>query len=158
YETFLESIPVETTRAEVSFIERQLPVNSFPVILDLCCGPGRHASALAERGYRILGVDVNERVVRDARTACPSAAFEVCDMRSLDSLCRSFDGVVNLWHSFGYFDDETNLVVLRQVCAVLRPGAGRSSTSTTESISRVAPWRKPASEGGGEFERREAGM
>ena len=122
YETFLESIPVDTTRAEVAFVVRHLPVNSFPAVLDLCCGPGRHASALAKCGYQVLGVDANEKAVRSARAACAGAAFEVCDMRSLDSLGSFFDGVVNLWHSFGYFDDATNLMVLRQVYAVLRPG------------------------------------
>lgn len=42
-------------------------------------------------------------------------------MRQLRRLSRTFDGVVNLWHSFGYFDDDTNLAVLRQVRDILRP-------------------------------------
>jgi len=122
YETFLDPIPTATTRAEIVFVERQLPLVSFPAILDLCCGPGRHAAALSQIGYRVVGVDANESAVQIARARCPGASFTVCDMRSLDSLATSFDGVVNLWHSFGYFDDEANRDVLRQVRAVLRPG------------------------------------
>ena len=122
YLTFLEPIPTESTRTEITFVERQLPPRSFPTILDLCCGPGRHAAALSQIGYRVLGVDLNESAIEIARARCPGASFAVCDMRALDSLTTSFDGVVNLWHSFGYFDDEANRDVLRQVRAVLRPG------------------------------------
>ncbi len=43
-------------------------------------------------------------------------------MRNLISIGGPFDGVVNLWHSFGYFDDETKLDVLRQARTLLRPG------------------------------------
>ena len=122
YATFLDSIPAESTRTEVSFVERRLPVDAYPAILDLGCGPGRHASALARLGHRVLGVDVSESAIRRARAACPEATFEVRDMRDLRSLHGSFDGVVSLWHSFGYFDDDTNLDVLRQVRGALRPG------------------------------------
>lgn len=122
YETFLDSIPVESTQVESAFIERHLPVDEFPRILDLCCGPGRHASALSKLGYHIHGVDMNERAIREARVNCPDGFFEVLDMRSLDSVAEPCDAVVNLWHSFGYFDEQTNLDVLRQVCDTLRPG------------------------------------
>jgi SAM-dependent methyltransferase len=148
YEIFLESMPAETTRDEVAFVERQMPLDAFPALLDLCCGPGRHASLLAERGYRILGVDVNERALRDARAACPSGEFAVCDMRSLGALHRTFDGVVNLWHSFGYFDDATNVEVLRQVHAVLRPG-GRAIFDVYNREHFAARPREDTSERGG---------
>ena len=35
------------------------PPAGFPALLDVCCGPGRHAGALAARGYRVTGVDAN---------------------------------------------------------------------------------------------------
>ena len=44
-------------------------------------------------------------------------------MRDLAALQQTFDGVLNLWHSFGYYDDVTNQDILRQVHDVLRPGA-----------------------------------
>jgi len=122
YEIFLDSVPTSFTRAEISFVERHLPPAEFPSLLDLCCGSGRHARALSDRGYDVFGVDRNEDAVRTARASCPRASFEVRDMRSLGSLDRTFDGALNLWHSFGYFDDETNADVLRQVRGRLRPG------------------------------------
>ena len=104
-------------------VERQLPPDRFGSLLDVCCGPGRHANPLAARGYRVLGVDANpEAVSRAAAAAPPAASYLVLDMRRLDALSETFDGVTNLWHSFGYFDDATNAAVLGQMAARLRPG------------------------------------
>jgi SAM-dependent methyltransferase len=122
YQIFLDPIAPEHTEAEVAFIERQLPTASYPSLLDVCCGPGRHAHALAERGYRVLGVDANPAAVtRAAAGAASGARFRVLDMRALDSLPESFDVVTNLWHSFGYFDDAGNRDALRQMAARLEP-------------------------------------
>ena len=123
YEIFLEPIAPENTEAEVALIERQLPPAEYPSLLDVCCGPGRHARALAARGYRVLGVDANGAAIARAHSESPpGAGFRVLDMRALDSLGERFDGVTNLWHSFGYFDDATNQDVLRQMGERLRPG------------------------------------
>ena len=122
YRIFLDPISAENTGAEVAFVARQLPPAEFPALLDVCCGPGRHAAALAALGYRVLGVDVNAEAVARARAAVPDAVFRVLDMRELDSLDRRFDAVTNLWHSFGYFDDAGNERVLAAMAARLRPG------------------------------------
>ena len=123
YERFLAPIPEQSTAAEVALLERQLPAAEFPRLLDVCCGPGRHAHMLAARGYRVLGVDANaEAVARAQQDALPGASYRVLDMRDLDSLGERFDGVTNLWHSFGYFDDGTNEGVLRAMGRRLRPG------------------------------------
>jgi SAM-dependent methyltransferase len=123
YGIFLDPIAAELTATEVDFIARQLPPAEFPALLDVACGPGRHAAGLVARGYRVLGVDVNADAVARARVAVPRGAeFRALDMRELGSLAERFDGVTNLWHSFGYFDDAANEGVLRQMRERLRPG------------------------------------
>lgn len=123
YSTFLETIPAEQTASEVAFISRQMPLVSHSSILDICCGPGRHANRLALGGYRVVGIDNNADALVRARAAAPaSATYREGDMRRLDLLGERFDGVINLWASFGYFDDATNEAVLRQIAAALRPG------------------------------------
>jgi SAM-dependent methyltransferase len=113
----------ENSEAEVALIERQLPLAEFSSLLDVCCGPGRHARLLAARGCRVLGVDANPgAIARAGREAPAGASFRVLDMRALDSLTERFDGVTNLWHSFGYFDDATNQDVLRRMGVRLHPG------------------------------------
>ena len=56
-------------------------------ILDLCCGPGRHALALARMGHRVTGVDRTQRYIDDATlkasTEGLSADFICADMRTL---------------------------------------------------------------------------
>jgi SAM-dependent methyltransferase len=123
YEIFLEPISRESTEAEIELIERQLPPAAFPTLLDVCCGPGRHACLLAARGYRTMGVDANPAAIaRAEREAAAGTSFRVLDMRELHSLEERFDGVTNLWHSFGYFDDAANEAVLRQMGERVRPG------------------------------------
>jgi len=122
YETFLDPMPPERTDEEIAFVERQLPVESFRSVLDLCCGSARHAKLLSEDGYYVRGIDINEEAIRAARVACPDARFDVLDMRAVGTLGGPFDAVVNLWHSFGYFADETHLDILRQINSILRPG------------------------------------
>ena len=123
YAIFLDRIPREQTEAELAFIERQLPLASHASILDVCSGSGRHANALAQRGYRVLGVDTNAGAVAQGRMTAPAgASFQMHDMRELQSLPQAFDGVINLWASFGYFDDATNAAILCQIAEKLRRG------------------------------------
>ena len=95
-------------------------------VLDLCCGPGRHSVELAKRGLAVTGVDRSRFLLRRARERSATQSVEVDwvedDMRSFRRL-RSFDLVLSMFTSFGYFDDpEDDLEVLRNVLAGLRPG------------------------------------
>lgn len=45
-------------------------------------------------------------------------------MRDLDQLQETFDGIICMWQSFGYYDDATNMRTLRDCARLLRP-AGR---------------------------------
>jgi len=124
YSLFMDTMPREGTESEVALVERFMPVAQFPRILDVCCGSGRHSLELADRGHSIVGIDSNPAAVAQARAAAQGRAvrFEVADMRALAGVAGDFDGVVNLWHSFGYFSDEENAEVVRQIRAKLRLG------------------------------------
>lgn len=122
FATFLDTVPADRTRREVSFLRRHLPLDRYPRILDLACGAGRHANALAERGYSVTGVDLDPDVLELARGgAGENATFVEADMRDLGHVGERFDAAVCLWQSFGYFDSRTNRAVLREVHSCLRP-------------------------------------
>ncbi|HKG95752.1 MAG TPA: methyltransferase domain-containing protein [Gemmatimonadaceae bacterium] len=53
----------------MAFLERALPRAAISRVLDLCCGPGRHALPLAERGYDVTGVDRDAAALGAARRA-----------------------------------------------------------------------------------------
>lgn len=79
-------------------------------VLDLACGAGRHADALARRGARVIGLDLSaELLVRAQRAAAlgiPRPAFVRGDMLQLPFAGAVFDLVVSMFTSFGYFESE----------------------------------------------------
>ena len=110
------------TEREVDFLARVLPPAPARV-LDVPCGFGRHARALAKRGYDVTGVELDERVLAEAeRRSRGDVRYVEGDMRDLQTLPRDFDGVICMWASFGYFDHETNEYVLLGFADRLRSG------------------------------------
>jgi SAM-dependent methyltransferase len=94
--------------------------------LDLCCGPGRHAVALAQRGLEVTGVDRSQFLLERARERASEAGVSVEwvmeDMRRFRRPLK-FDLACNMFTSFGYFEEEEdNLRVLRNVHESLRDG------------------------------------
>jgi len=109
--------------------ERVIEMLAIPpgaAVLDLCCGPGRHALALAARGYRVTGVDLVEALISCARTAAAErgvdAEWIAADMRDFERP-GGFDAALNLNSSFGFFQSDADILqVARQVRRSLRPG------------------------------------
>jgi SAM-dependent methyltransferase len=75
-----------------------LPPLRGQTVLDLGCGIGDQAAALASRGARVLGVDLDEALLAVARAASiPNAQFQVGDLRDLSGVGTAVDGI---WSSF----------------------------------------------------------
>ena len=93
-------------------------------VLDLACGPGRHAAHLERAGARVVGFDLSMPLLARARQRLGPGGWLVRgDMRVLPFAPRSFDVIVNLFTSFGYFaEDAQHQSVLQEVAALLRPG------------------------------------
>jgi SAM-dependent methyltransferase len=106
-------------------IEEAIPKENYPKILDLGCGRGRHSITLAERGYRVTGVDLSEEAIRKAKKRASdknlkNVEFLTGDMR--EPLDGTFDAILNLFTTFGYFlDDDENMSVLKSARQMLRP-------------------------------------
>ncbi|MEX1063449.1 MAG: class I SAM-dependent methyltransferase [Balneolaceae bacterium] len=107
-----------------ALIEEILPPAQFTDILDLGCGRGRHSLTLARRGYRVTGIDLSEEAIRQARKKAEGSGitgveFHISDMRN--PLDQSFDAVLNLFTSFGYFkEDSENIRVFESIYKMLR--------------------------------------
>ncbi|GAA4842081.1 class I SAM-dependent methyltransferase [Paenibacillus vulneris] len=92
-------------------------------VLDLCCGMGRHSMALRDFGYKVTGVDLSSVLLMEANklNVNKEVRFLQGDMRNVP-LTETFDAVVNLFTSFGYFEhDEENERVLREIYRLLAP-------------------------------------
>lgn len=106
----------------VSLIERICAPPKGSRVLDLACGAGRHSRELCERWWT-TGLDLSEALLRVARREGVDAPLVRGDMRVLPFRDRSFNLVVNLFTSFGYFaDDESHLHVVQEVSRVTEHG------------------------------------
>ncbi len=117
--------------AECDLIETLLSVyGSRPThsLLDLGCGTGNHALPLAERGYRVVGVDRSEGMLSQARAKVATTAakerveFYPGDVRTVD-LQQMFDAALMMFAVLGYqLENADVLAALRTVRRHLQPG------------------------------------
>jgi SAM-dependent methyltransferase len=120
---------VEHTREEVDFVVAALGLRGGERVLDLACGFGRHSLELARRGFSVVGVDVTDAYVEDARASARAEGLRAEFVRAsaLDVRYREeFDVVLNMCDgAIGYFaTEEENLALFDVVAAALRPGGG----------------------------------
>ena len=118
----------ERTEREVAGILDLLRPTPGAAILDLACGQGRIAVPLAQRGYRVTGLDLSEQLLDVARAAADAAGVIVewhrADMRDIPAeWAGRFDYIINIFTAFGYFEAEAeNQRVLAGVARALKPG------------------------------------
>jgi SAM-dependent methyltransferase len=106
----------------VALILRSVPFAAGWRVLDVACGPGRHARAFRAAGARCFGVDLSATLLRVAQRVT-DAPLVRADMRVLPIRPASMDLAVNLFTSFGYFDhDEDHEATLAEIASTIRPG------------------------------------
>ncbi len=115
----------EESLEEARFIRSALALRKGSRVLDAPCGDGRISMELARMGCVVFGVDTCVKSVERGRqlseAAGVAAEFLVGDMRE-PPVKGPFRAVVNWWGSFGYFDDRTNLEMLRRLGRLVSPG------------------------------------
>ena len=114
------------TVQEVDRVIEWLGLESGMHVLDVGCGPGRHAHELARRGIRTHGIDISQTFVDLAITNAPEGAtFERMDARAL-TFSGSFDAAICLCQgAFGLMTaNGHDADVLAGISRALKPGAG----------------------------------
>jgi SAM-dependent methyltransferase len=112
------------TQQECDFIEGLLHLPAGARLLDVGCGPGRHAIELARRGLAVTGVDVSpvflELAAERARAARVAASFFEVDARQMP-FDDEFDAVISICQGgFGLMGADDALV-LRRMAEAARP-------------------------------------
>lgn len=112
--------------AEAAFVLRKLKLKKGAALLDLCCGPGRHAAEFARRGMAVTGLDFSAEYLREAESRAKKKSVSLRlirgDMRRLP-FKGEFDAVVNLFTSFGYFPKfSDDIKTLEGTARALKPG------------------------------------
>lgn len=119
----------EDARHLINLIQRTIPIKKGDRVLDIASGAGRHSLELARRGYDVTGLDLSENLIKEARSACKRAKekplhvhFVKKDMRSFNFKGK-FDLAVNLFTSFGYFDNDVeNFSVIKNASNSIKRG------------------------------------
>ncbi len=122
-------------------------------VLDLCCGPARHALVLAQRGFDVTGVDRSAFLLGKARERASGAGVELIQSDMRDFVRPgTFNLALSLFTSFGYFDTrDEDLAVLRNIRASLKKGGifVIDVISKEYLIGRPSPTRWEELPGGG---------
>lgn len=118
----------QRTINEVNMIVEMLGVQPGDNLFDCPCGWGRHSIQLSEKGVNVTAVDLNRQFLGYLKQALEKKPAEFRsrvdavrrDMREL-SLQKQFDFGINMFSSFGFFDDEENYQVARNFYKLLKP-------------------------------------
>jgi D-alanine-D-alanine ligase len=114
------------TRKEVDLFSTILNLTTDDTILDLCCGQGRHALEISKRGFKVEGLDRSRYLIQKAKASARkenlSVKFKEGDARKLPFPPDSFEVVMMLGNSFGYFETvQDDLRILKEIFRVLKP-------------------------------------
>ncbi|MBU4344632.1 MAG: methyltransferase domain-containing protein [Proteobacteria bacterium] len=96
------------------------------IILDLCCGQGRHAIELTKRGFKVEGFDRSHYLIQKARSSAKkeniNIRFKEGDARKLIYPADTFNVVMMLGNSFGYFETvKDDCRILKEIYRLLMP-------------------------------------
>lgn len=115
----------QSTAPQINQIIALLNLHPPARVLDLCCGMGRHSLELARRGFTVTGVDRTAAYLDRARQLAEKEALQVEFVREdMRRFVRpeQFDLVLNLFTSFGYFENPAeDRRVLVNMAQSLRP-------------------------------------
>ena len=113
-------------KQEVNFLIHILKLQKKHSILDVPCGTGRHTLALAQKGYSVVGLDINDICLKQARQTCrnmKNVQIKKGNMSRLIWTRGKFDILINMFSSFGFFKTEKeNKQVLKGFIKTLKHG------------------------------------
>jgi SAM-dependent methyltransferase len=142
-EAYLRYSFTKGTEQEVDFLVESLGLERGMVVLDVGCGPGRHAHALARRGMRVVGLDIAARFTALAAAgAPPGAGFVRADALAPPLRPGCVDAAISLCQgAFGLLggpgsDLDDDAAVLEAMARCVRPG-GRLALSAFSAYFQV---------------------
>ena len=128
---YMDNVFTKNTHEEIVFLKEVLSLPEGSWVLDLGCGTGRHAVALAEKGYQIVGIDLSEGMLRQAQYAARERAVSLHLIQAdatRFSTASWFDAAICLCEgAFGLLNiqddpDTHDRRILENLYASLKPG------------------------------------
>jgi SAM-dependent methyltransferase len=150
-----KAVPPAQAKAEADFLVDALQCQGASHFLDVPCGNGRLSFELAQRGYRVTGVDISKEFIEEAQSSAmdlnrdqpPATAgdsdsvakveFLLGDMRRIEGEAI-YDGAYCFGNSFGFLEYADMEAFLQGVARALKPGA-RYVIETGMSAESIIP-------------------
>lgn len=113
YDLFYTEKDYDAESAYIDFLLQRYYPNCHE-LLELGSGTGGHAIRLAERGYRLTGVDISNTMIERARHRAESSSavqaldFHTGDLRSYTN-SKTYDAVLALFHVMSYQTTDSDL-------------------------------------------------
>ena len=127
-EQAMDRAPAESTAVATLFSQHGVPAAAR--VLDVACGIGRHSIPLAQRGYRVTGIDISPLFVQKAKESAAATGadvrFMVGDVQEAEALLGTdgpFDGFISMFTSHGYYGRDGDLSLFRQLRRLASPEA-----------------------------------
>jgi 2-polyprenyl-3-methyl-5-hydroxy-6-metoxy-1,4-benzoquinol methylase len=116
----------QRNNSEAKYIIKKMGLKPGMKFLDCPCGIGRISIPLGKKGIKVAGVDITRPYLEELRKKAQRLNLKIdlheMDMREI-KFKNKFDAAGNLWTSFGYFEKESdNLLVLKKAYQALKPG------------------------------------
>lgn len=104
---------------EIEEFADALPAGAF--VLELGCAGGRDSEFFVKKKFKVMGVDLSEVFIREAKKRIPQAKFICADVRKLDFPKESFHGI---WANAILLHISINEIpgVLQSIYGLLKPG------------------------------------
>lgn len=140
---------------EVDKVAKLLDFGQKDLILDVCCGIGRHSLELARRGYQVTGVDRTQGYLDKARRRAREEGLDIEFVREdMRFFLRpdAFDIAIGMFTSVSYFEDpEDDKRVVKNVFESLR-ARGRfiiqmNGKETLAKVFRERDWTENEEDG-----------
>jgi 2-polyprenyl-3-methyl-5-hydroxy-6-metoxy-1,4-benzoquinol methylase len=118
-------IPAELTPREVDFMLQYFNLQPGNKILDMMCGYGRHAIALAKKGMQVMAVDNLSDYIKEIKQAAEKENLSITAVQANvtdyepDDL---FDLAICMGNSLNFFNGADALKILRNISSHLKKG------------------------------------
>lgn len=118
-------VPAELTIKETDFIVSHFNLNPANKVLDIMCGYGRHAIALAKRGISVTAVDNLDEYINEIQEIAVNDQLPILAVKADIARYEAndiFDVAICMGNSLCFFDRKDSLRLLKMVAEHLNPG------------------------------------
>ena len=114
YHTLYKHRDYSEARNFIDNIVEYLDLKKGSKILDLACGIGRHSIYLDKIGFKVVGTDKSPNNIKKAK-ASQNQSLNFLQMEMIDNTNHKYDGIFNLFTSFGYVNHDYNLKTVKNI-------------------------------------------